>query len=65
MHDHFRDEAEEEEFEDVKCEVEARPIVTKFQYLKAIPFELNIAIEIQSLESVNWYFVPSSIPLLV
>jgi len=61
VQDHLGNETEEEEFEDVECKVEVRPVVTIFQYLQAISFEVDVAVEIQCLESVNWDFVSTAI----
>ena len=65
VQDHLRYEAEEEELEDIEREVEGSPIMSILQHLKTISFELDIAIEKQCLESVNWYLVPPFVPLLV
>lgn len=61
MQDHLGNETEEEEFEDVECKVEVRPVVTIFQYLQAISFEVDVAVEIKCLESINWDFVSTAI----
>ena len=58
MQYHLWNEAEEEEFKDVERKVEGSPVMTVLQYLETVSFELNIAVEVQCLECVNWYLVP-------
>jgi hypothetical protein len=48
---------EEEEFKEVECKVEGRPVMPIFKYLQTISLELNIAVEIQCLKCVDRDFV--------
>lgn len=57
VQDHLWDEAEKKDFEEIEREVEARPVVSILQYLETISFELDIAVKVQCLESVDWYFL--------
>jgi hypothetical protein len=65
VQDHLRNEAKEEEFEDVEREVEACPVMAVFKDLETVSFKLNIAVEVQCLECVDWYLVASFVFLPV
>ncbi len=62
MHDYLGHHPREEEPEETDREPETRPIMPIFQHLQRIPPEFHQPVEVHLLESLQWNFIPASIP---
>jgi hypothetical protein len=61
VHDNFRHEAEEDEFEQAQSKSEASPIMSVLQDLQAVAIELDLAIKIHIVESLHGDFVSPTV----
>ena len=65
MHDYLGHHASQKELEEAQCELKIGPIMSVFQNLKAIAFEINFAIEIKLMERLHGNFILASVLLFV
>lgn len=65
MHNNFRCELEENELEQADGESEAGPVGTVLEDLEAVAVELDIALEVHVVESLDWDLRPSAVLELI
>lgn len=65
MHNDFRGELEENELEQADSEGEAGPVGTVLEDLEAVAVELDIALEVHVVESLNWDLGPPAVLELI
>lgn len=53
VHQHFRDEAEQEVLEQARSELEVGPVMTVLENLKSITLEVNFAVEVLLVEDLH------------
>lgn len=65
MHNDLRGELEENELKQADSEGEAGPVGTVLEDLEAVAIELDIALEVHVVESLNWDLGPPTVLELI
>jgi hypothetical protein len=55
MHDHFRNHASKEEFEQAQGKAEAGPVMAIFHRFQAISLEINFLVKVHLMKGLHWY----------